>query len=117
MGLAHHPGPVHRRRRNPHAPGRPRRTRRPAGDRPDRGRVRRYTPAAEQTASEGYYRGARYFGALQMLAEPTGRRMAGKWVGFGKDFDVNTGPWELRLLDTSTDKATLASYNRPPEEQ
>lgn len=26
-----------------------------------------------------------------MLVEPTGRRMAGKWVGFGKDFDVNTG--------------------------
>lgn len=69
----------------------------------------------EQTAGEGYYRGARYFGAIQMLAEPTGRRMAGKWVGFGKDFDVNTGPWELRLLDSSTDKATLAAYNRPPE--
>ncbi|WP_435272209.1 helix-turn-helix domain-containing protein [Streptomyces parvulus] len=69
----------------------------------------------EQTSSEGYYRGARYFGALQMLAEPTGRRMAGKWVGFGKEFDVNTGPWELRLLDTSTAKATLDSYNRPPE--
>ncbi|MFJ6386462.1 helix-turn-helix domain-containing protein [Streptomyces sp. NPDC091972] len=69
----------------------------------------------EQTASDGYYRGARYFGALQMLVEPTGRRMAGKWVGFGKEFDVNTGPWELRLMDTSTGKATLASYNRPPD--
>jgi hypothetical protein len=69
----------------------------------------------EQTASEGYYRGARYFGALQMLAEPTGRRMAGKWVGFGKDFDVNTGPWELRLMDADTGKATLAKYDRPPE--
>ncbi|OQR64790.1 transcriptional regulator [Streptomyces maremycinicus] len=69
----------------------------------------------EQTAAEGYYRGARYFGALQMLAEPTGRRMAGKWVGFGKEFDVNTGPWELRLMDASTTKAVLDSYNRPPE--
>ncbi|GAA4802040.1 hypothetical protein GCM10023220_33740 [Streptomyces ziwulingensis] len=69
----------------------------------------------EQTASEGYYRGARYFGAIQMLAEPTARRMAGKWVGFGKEFDVNTGPWELRLLDTSTAKAQLDSYNRPPD--
>lgn len=69
----------------------------------------------EQTASDGYYRGARYFGALQMLVEPTGRRMAGKWVGFGKEFDVNTGPWELRLMDASTAKATLDSYNRPPE--
>lgn len=69
----------------------------------------------EQTASDGYYRGARYFGALQMLAEPTGRRMAGKWVGFGKEFDVNTGPWELRLMDASTSKATLDAYNRAPE--
>lgn len=69
----------------------------------------------EQTAAEGYYRGARYFGALQMLVEPTGRRMAGKWVGFGKEFDVNTGPWELRLMDASTSKATLDAYNRPPE--
>ncbi|EYT79023.1 DNA-binding protein [Streptomyces sp. Tu 6176] len=69
----------------------------------------------EQTASEGYYRGARYFGAVQMLVEPTGRRMAGKWVGFGKEFDVNTGPWELRLMDTATTRAVLDSYNRPPE--
>lgn len=69
----------------------------------------------ERTAADGYYAGARYHGALQLLAEPTGRRMAGKWVGFGKDFDVNTGPWELRLLDTSTSKATLERYSRPPE--
>ncbi|MFC8347859.1 helix-turn-helix domain-containing protein [Streptomyces sp. NPDC057280] len=69
----------------------------------------------EQTAADGYYRGARYFGALQMLVEPTGRRMAGKWVGFGKEFDVNTGPWELRLMDASTSKATLAEYSRRPE--
>lgn len=69
----------------------------------------------EQTATDGYYQGARYHGALQMLVEPTGRRMAGKWVGFGKDFDVNTGPWELRLIDTSTSKAALQKYSRPPE--
>jgi hypothetical protein len=70
----------------------------------------------EQTASEGYYRGARYFGALQMLVEPTGRRMAGKWVGFGKEFDVNTGPWQLEFVDASTNKATLDRYNRAPGE-
>lgn len=69
----------------------------------------------EQTASDGYYRGARYHGAIQMLVEPTGRRMAGKWVGFGKDMDVNTGPWELALQDASTDRNTLARYSRPPE--
>ncbi|BDD73001.1 hypothetical protein GCM10023177_39720 [Streptomyces violaceoruber] len=69
----------------------------------------------EQTAGDGYYRGARYFGAVQLLVEPTGRRMAGKWVGFGKEFDVNTGPWELRLMDTSTAKATLERYSQPPQ--
>ncbi|MFF4612211.1 helix-turn-helix domain-containing protein [Streptomyces albidoflavus] len=71
----------------------------------------------EQTAPDGYYQGARYHGAIQLLVEPTGRRMAGKWVGFGKDFDVNTGPWELRLLDTSTAKATLERYSRVPDQQ
>ncbi|MFE0132764.1 helix-turn-helix domain-containing protein [Streptomyces sp. NPDC059037] len=69
----------------------------------------------EQTASGGYYRGAGYFGALQMLVDPTGRRMSGNWVGFGKEFDINSGPWELRLMDASTSKATLDSYNRSPE--
>ncbi|MGW4786131.1 helix-turn-helix domain-containing protein [Streptomyces sp. NPDC004230] len=69
----------------------------------------------EQTATDGYYRGARYYGAIQMLIEPTGRRMAGKWVGFGKEFDINTGPWELRLQDASTNQATIAKYSRRPE--
>jgi hypothetical protein len=68
----------------------------------------------EQTAEEGYYRGARYHGAIQMLAEPTGRRLAGKWVGFGKEMDVNTGPWELTFRDASTQKATLDRYNQRP---
>jgi transcriptional regulator with XRE-family HTH domain len=69
----------------------------------------------EQTASDGYYRGARYHGAIQLLVEPTGRRMSGKWIGFGKEFDVNTGPWELVLQDPSTNRATLDAYNRRPE--
>jgi hypothetical protein len=67
----------------------------------------------EQTESAGYYRGARYHGAIQLLAEPTGRRLVGKWVGFGRDMDVNTGPWELVFQDASTNKATLESYAKP----
>ncbi len=69
----------------------------------------------EQTATDSYYRGARYHGAIQMLAEPTGRRIAGKWIGFGKEMDVNTGPWELVFQDSSTNKATMAAYNRKPD--
>jgi hypothetical protein len=69
----------------------------------------------EQTATDGYYRGARYHGAIQMLIEPTGTRMVGKWVGFGKDMDTNTGPWELRIQDSSTNQKTIAKYSRVPE--
>ncbi|MFV2082978.1 XRE family transcriptional regulator [Micromonospora sp. LOL_021] len=69
----------------------------------------------EQTAPQGYYRGARYHGAIQLLAEPTGRRLTGKWIGFGKEMDVNTGPWELVFQDASTNKATLAAYDRRPD--
>ncbi|MGW5354008.1 helix-turn-helix domain-containing protein [Streptomyces sp. NPDC004031] len=68
----------------------------------------------EQTAADGYYRGARYHGAVQLLADPTGRRLTGKWVGFGSEMDVNTGPWDLVFQDTSTNKATLDAYNRRP---
>ena len=70
----------------------------------------------EQTARDGYYRGARYHGAIQLLAEPTGRRLAGKWIGFGKDMDVNTGPWELVFQDASTNRATLTAYDRKPHD-
>jgi DNA-binding transcriptional regulator YiaG len=68
----------------------------------------------EETNPDGYYRGARYHGAIQMLAEPTGRRMTGKWLGFGKDYDVNTGPWTLTFQDASTSKATIERYSQPP---
>jgi hypothetical protein len=72
---------------------------------------------AEQTAEHGFYRGARYYGVIQMLAEPTGRRLRGKWVGFGKEMDVNTGPWQLSFLDASTSKSTLDRFSRPPADE
>lgn len=71
----------------------------------------------EQTDPEGYYRGARYHGAVQMLVEPTGRRISGKWVGFGKDYDVNTGPWELVFQNASTGQAAMKEYSVPPEDK
>lgn len=69
----------------------------------------------EQTAVESYYRGARYHGAIQLLVDPSGRKMVGKWVGFGSQMDINSGPWELLFQDASTGKAAMDKYNRPPE--
>jgi transcriptional regulator with XRE-family HTH domain len=68
----------------------------------------------EETAKDGYYRGAVYHGAIQMLVEPTGTRMHGMWVGFGKEFEVNTGPWELEFQTSDTGKASMKEYNRSP---
>jgi len=67
----------------------------------------------EETNPGGYYQGAVYHGAIQMLIEPSGRKMIGKWVGFGRDFDLNTGPWTLQLVSTDTGPDAMASYNRP----
>jgi transcriptional regulator with XRE-family HTH domain len=69
----------------------------------------------EQTSTAGYYQGGVYHGAIQFLLDPTGRRMAGRWVGFGRDFDLNSGPWTLELVSADTGKAAMGTYNRVPE--
>ena len=66
----------------------------------------------EQTSTAGYYQGGVYHGAIQFLLDPTGRRMAGRWVGFGRDFDLNSGPWTLELVSADTGKAAMGTYNR-----
>lgn len=57
------------------------------------------------TGPTSYYRGQTFHGALQLQLEASGARMVGAWVGFGRDFDVNTGPWELIQREHGTDKA------------
>ena len=69
----------------------------------------------EETNPVGYYRGAVYHGAIQLLLEPTGRKMTGKWVGFGRDFDLNTGPWNLELVTTSITEQAMTEYSKPVE--
>ncbi|ELP65478.1 hypothetical protein STRTUCAR8_08027 [Streptomyces turgidiscabies Car8] len=41
--------------------------------------------------------------------------MVGKWLGFGKEFDVNTGPWILEFKDANTNKQALEKWNTRPE--
>ena len=41
--------------------------------------------------------------------------MAGKWAGFGREWDVNTGPWSLELVTADTGPAAVEQYNRPPD--
>jgi hypothetical protein len=65
----------------------------------------------ERTSPTGYYKGAVYHGALQLVVDPMGRHMRGRWLGFGRDFQVNTGDWALTWVDGSLSKSTLRQYH------
>jgi len=64
----------------------------------------------ERTSPAGYYKGAVYRGAIQMLVSPGGNRMSGRWIGFGSDFRINNGDWELTLESRSLSQETRARY-------
>ncbi|WP_084965903.1 hypothetical protein [Thermoactinospora rubra] len=65
----------------------------------------------ERTSPTGYYRGATYHGTLQLLLSPADRALRGKWLGFGKDFQVNSGQWELAWVDGSLSARDLRRYH------
>jgi transcriptional regulator with XRE-family HTH domain len=69
----------------------------------------------EHTSADGYYRGAVYHGAIQMLADPTGQRMAGKWAGFSRDLEINTGPWTLELITESVTAEAIRQHDKRTE--
>jgi hypothetical protein len=60
---------------------------------------------AEYTSPTGYYRGAVYHGILQLVLDPTGRTMAGQWLGPDKHFVINAGPWTLTRSATPSPAA------------
>ncbi|NGN91705.1 DNA-binding protein [Nocardioides sp. KC13] len=53
----------------------------------------------ERTDPTGYYRGAVYHGTIQLIISPHARAMNGRWLGFGKDFVVNSGDWHLEWIE------------------
>ncbi len=42
--------------------------------------------------------------------------MKGQWTGFGKDGEVNTGPWTLDLVSSDTGRDAMQRYSVPPPE-
>lgn len=49
----------------------------------------------ERTAPGGYYRGAVYHGIVQLVVDPVGRSMVGRWLGPDRHFAINSGRWLL----------------------
>src|SRR5690606_368647 len=71
----------------------------------------------EETRTDGYYRGAVYHGAVQMIISPTGGEMVGKWVGFGGQSKINSGPWRLEFRTADTSDRSLREYARDPDRE
>jgi DNA-binding transcriptional regulator YiaG len=69
----------------------------------------------EETDPDGYYRGATYHGAIQLTVGPSEHRMKGQWAGFGKDGEVNSGPWTLDLVSSDTGAEAIQTFSRPPD--
>jgi hypothetical protein len=75
-----------------------------------------YPPEISCLSRRGCQKGAVYHDAIQVLLEPTGHRMSGKWVGFGRELEVNAGPWSLTLVDERVGAEAVDRWNRAPEE-
>ena len=69
----------------------------------------------ERTNPRGSYQGSAYPGAIQLLLEPSSGRMSGNWVGFGRDRDVNVGPWARTLVTAGTAAEAIKRCSRTPE--
>jgi hypothetical protein len=41
--------------------------------------------------------------------------MKGQWAGFGKEGEVNTGPWTLELVSSDTGAEAVERFSTPPE--
>jgi hypothetical protein len=50
----------------------------------------------ERTAPDGYYRGAVYHGVVQLVLDPAGRSMSGRWLGPDRNFEIDSGQWRLQ---------------------
>ncbi|WP_344864218.1 hypothetical protein [Amycolatopsis ultiminotia] len=66
----------------------------------------------EQTSPTGYYQGAVYHGTLQMVVDPAGRRMKGMWLGFGREFTINSGEWHLTWCEANVSKQAQRAYHK-----
>jgi hypothetical protein len=55
----------------------------------------------ESTDKNGHYKGAVYHGSVQLDISDDKELLRGKWLGFGKDREINSGEWEFKHLGKS----------------
>lgn len=52
----------------------------------------------EQTSPKGPYKGAAYYGAIQLVISEDGNSIDGKWVGFDRQMNVRCDNWKLTRI-------------------
>jgi hypothetical protein len=57
---------------------------------------------SERTSTDGYYHGREYHGAIQLIVDPMGKAMTGRWIGVDRQYNVNTDLWQLQWVDTAS---------------
>lgn len=68
----------------------------------------------EVTSADGYYHGHEFHGVVQMIIDPAGRRMDGRWLGHDQAITtINSGGWTLDFIADETDEDAVLRYSRP----
>jgi hypothetical protein len=66
---------------------------------------------SERTSPTGYYRGSVYHGAMQLVIDPMGKTMKGKWIGFDRESFVQSDNWELNWVEEERSRSTRRDYH------
>lgn len=67
----------------------------------------------ERTSPSGHYRAATYHGVLQVVLDPTGHSMAGRWLGISKRYTIKSGEWRFDRAAPDTGPVTTATATDP----
>lgn len=59
---------------------------------------------------ENISRGDIYHGSFQFVLDPDGKSMKGRWLGFKKNQEVQSGEWILQLLSPDISKMTRKKW-------
>lgn len=65
----------------------------------------------ERTPKTSSYHGASYHGVIQLVIDPRGQRLGGRWLGFNSKYEIGDGLWELECVDSSTSSQSQRQYH------
>jgi hypothetical protein len=64
----------------------------------------------EHTPVNSSYEGASYHGVIQLVIDPRGQRLQGRWLGFNSKYEISDGAWDLLCVDSSVSEESQRAY-------